>query len=125
MNNPTRSIALFGVYAVLVGLSFVFIPNVIMGIFGLPVATEAWVNVFGAVLVPLGLYYIQAAREHNVAFYRMSVWGRALFVTLFVSAALTHPGYTTLILFAAVDGLWTLWTWYALRQSPTDRPAAA
>ncbi len=125
MLNPTRSILVFGVYVVLVGLSLFLIPNVITSIFGLPTATEAWVNAVVALLVPVGLYYVQAARENNVGFYRMTVWGRAIFITMFVITALTHPGYTNLILFAIVDSLATLWTWYALRQAPMTQAAAA
>lgn len=125
MNSPSRSILVFGVYILLVGLSLFFVPNVITSIFGLPEPTEAWVKLVGALVFALGLYYIQATRDNNVAFYRMTVWVRAIFVVMFVIIALTNAGYINLLLFAAVDALGTVWTWYALRQAPAMKPSMA
>ena len=116
MKNATTSILVFGIYVVLAGLVFLLVPNIVLGVFGLPAANEVWIRVLGIVAVALGLYYIQASRENNRAFYAMTIWGRVVFAVGVIVLAFTTPNHLQLILFAVIDLAGAGWTWYASRE---------
>jgi hypothetical protein len=116
MNTAKTSILVFGIYVVAVGLSFLFVPNLVPGLFGLPPVTEVWIRVLGLLAFALGLYYIQASRDDNRAFYAMTIWGRVVFAVGLIGIALMTPNHMQLILFALVDLAGAGWTWYASRQ---------
>ncbi len=125
MNNPSKSILVFGIYALFVGLSLFLVPNVVTSVFAVPAASEPWIRVLGALAIALGASYIQASRDNNVLYYRMTVWGRSLFSVLILLIAVTTPGYLNIALMAVVDLLGVAWTWFALRQSPAVRSSTA
>jgi hypothetical protein len=116
MNNAAKSILVFGIYLLLTGLTLVFLPNTLLGLFGFPAANEIWIKVFGILATILGLYFVQAARENNIGFFRMTLVARVLFMISISALGLLTPGYTMLILFGLVDLAGAAWTWWALRQ---------
>src|SRR6185295_32798 len=99
MSNAAKSILVFGIYIVCAGLILIFAPNILLGPVGLPVPTDIWVRVFGILAAVLGLYYVQAARENNVGFYRMTIWARVIFMLSVTALGLTTPGHVGLVLF--------------------------
>jgi hypothetical protein len=116
MSNATKLILVFGIYVVLVGLTLTFIPNTLIGLMGFPVANEPWIRALGILASVLGLYYVQAARENNIGFYRMTIWGRILFMLSLSTLGLVTPGYAGMILFGAVDLIFAAATWFTMRQ---------
>ena len=116
MKNATTSLLVFGIYVVAVGLSFLLVPNVVLGIFGLPAANEVWIRVVGLLALVVGLYHIQASRENNHAYIKMTIWGRVVFAIGVIILAFTTPNHLQLILFAIVDLAGAGWTWYASRE---------
>jgi hypothetical protein len=116
MNKASTSILVFGIYAFVAGLGFIFAPDMALGLLGLPTATDIWIRVVGILASMLGVYYVQAFRDNNTAFFAMTVWGRLIFSIALVSLALTVPNYLPLFVFAIVDALGACWTWYASRR---------
>jgi hypothetical protein len=116
MNNVKTSIFVFGTYVVAVGLSFLFVPNMVLSVFALPATNEVWIRVLGLLALALGLYYVQASRDDNRAFYAMTLWGRVVFAVGLIAIALLTPNHMQLILFALIDLAGAGWTWYASRQ---------
>jgi len=117
MSRAARSILVFGVYIVILGLLLVALPNVVLGQFGFPDAREPWIRVLGVVVVVLGLYYVQAARQEVVAFFRWTIWGRTGILAGFVMLVLAGLAKPALILFGAVDAAGAAWTALELRSS--------
>jgi hypothetical protein len=116
MSSASKSILVFGIYIVVAGLVLIFAPNVLLGLAGVPPASDIWVRGFGIISVVLGLYYLMAARENNVGFYRMTLLGRVVFMLSVSAMGLLTPGYAGLVLFGLIDLAGAAWTWYALRQ---------
>lgn len=115
MSNSAKSVLVFGVY--LVGLSAILLvlPNVLLGLFGLPATNEVWIRVVGMLTLFLGVYYLQAARAGLTSFFQWTVYVRAsviVFFTLFVLLQWVSP---MLILFGVVDLLGAIWTGLTLR----------
>ena len=49
MSNTARSIYVYGVYLVILGLTLLVIPNVPLPLFGLPTTNEVWIRIVGIV----------------------------------------------------------------------------
>ena len=117
MSNSAKSVFVFGIYLIVVGLGFLVIPNVLLPLFGFPETNEVWVRVVGMLIVLLAFYCIQTARKELTDFFQLTVYARAsviVFFTVFVVLDLTEP---MLILFGVIDLLGAIWTELALRSS--------
>jgi hypothetical protein len=117
MSNSARSVFVFGLYLAVLGIVLLVAPNVLLGMFLLPDATDVWVRVAGMLVLFLSFYYTQAARKNLTDFFQWTVYVRAtviVFFTIFVLLGFANP---PLILFAVVDLLGAIWTGLALRSS--------
>jgi hypothetical protein len=117
MSRPATSILAFGLYLVILGLLLVLTPNTFLGLFGFVSATEPWVHVLGVVVLVLGAYYVQAARQDLMPFFRMTIWGRLLVFVLFLLLALLRVAPPMLILFGAIDAGGAFWTAQAIART--------
>ena len=117
MNNVAVSLLVFGFYIIANGLGFAFAPNMFLGLLRQPEATEPYIRIAGALLLAIGYYYIQVARTDLRAFYIWSVQARVFVVLMFVLFALLKWAPPILYLFAGIDLLGAMWTFFALRAS--------
>ena len=115
MNHSAKSVAFFALYLSGMGVGFIFMPNTLLNLLGMPPTTEVWSRVVGLLALLLAYYYMQAARQNLKHFFAWTVHTRIaafLCFTAFVLAKLAGP---ILILLGAVDLAAALWTWWALR----------
>jgi hypothetical protein len=124
MTNAARSLFVFGVYAVLAGLSLVLVPGVVLSVLGFPPAADGWVRVVGVLAVCVGAYHLVSARSESRPYLRASVPVRLGFGIGLAGLVVTSQMPRALLLFAAVDVLGAVWTAIALR-SPHRASAAA
>ncbi len=117
MSPAARSILLFGIYIVIIGLLLVSVPNVLTATFSFPETQEPWIRVLGIVVTVLGLYYVQAGRNNIVAFFEWTVWGRGLVLLGLVGLVVFGLAGPMLIVFGVIDALGATWTALALRTS--------
>jgi hypothetical protein len=117
MSKAAKSILVFGIYAVVVGLTFLVIPNIALALLGGPTSDEVWIRVLGLIVAILGYYYIQAARHELTPFFRSTVQGRPLVLVGFIVFVLLGLAKPVLIIFGVIDLLGALWTGLALRTS--------
>jgi hypothetical protein len=130
MKTSAKSLLVFGVYLIGMGLGFVLLPNLLLGMLGLPPTTEVWSRVVGMFALLLAFYYIQAARANLQPFIQWTVYTRIavfFFFTAFVIGGLAGP---ILILLGSVDLLAAGWTEWAIRKEKKTsfrepRPAAS
>lgn len=115
MTTSAMSVFVFGIYMIVNGLGFTFIPNTMLGLFGVPATNEPWIRVLGWVMVVLGYYYIQASRNEIRPFFIWSVYARTSVMIMFLVFFLLGWAPTTLLLFGAIDLLGAIWTFLALR----------
>ncbi|MCB9006895.1 MAG: hypothetical protein H6656_05950 [Ardenticatenaceae bacterium] len=129
MSKSAKSIFVFGMYLVGMGLGLIAMPNLVLGTLGFPNATEVWVRVVGVLALVLAVYYIQAARADLRLFFRWTVLTRMMVFLFFAGFALTGLVSPMLILLGAVDLAASLWTAWALRldsaESETAVPSVA
>ncbi len=115
MSKSAISINFFSIYMLLSGASFVFMPNLVLSMVGLPPATDVWVRAVGMMTILLGYYYGVMARNEVKPFFYAASYGRMtviFFFTAFVAFNLAAP---KLIMFGVFDFLGAIWTLMALR----------
>jgi len=117
MSKSAHSVFIFGLYLGLLGIALLVIPNVLLGLFSLPSATDVWIRVVGMLLFLLGVYYILAARKEMTDFFQWTVYVRASVVFFLIAFVLLGFVKPILILIGVVDLLGAIWTGLALRAS--------
>ena len=120
MSHAARSLMPFVFYLIGLGAMLIAAPNLLLGLFGLPPATEVWIRVVGMLALILAFYYWMAARFELQPLIRATVFGRAaviVFFTAFVVAGWAPP---VLIVFGAVDLGAALWTAAGLKKDLAD-----
>lgn len=115
MNSSTKSIRVFGIYLIGLGLVLLVVPNLLLQTFGLGSTNEPWIRVLGIVVAPLGYYYLMAARSNSTAFFTATVHGRTWLLLAFIALVFLGLAKPMLILFGLVDFAGAAWTWNALR----------
>ena len=119
MSRGARSVFVFGLYLVVLGIVLLVAPNFMLEMFFLPSTTEVWVHVVGMLVLFLGFYYIQAARKQLTDFIRWTMYPRSAVILFFVAFVLLGFARPPLILFGVVDLLGAIWTALALRAPKT------
>lgn len=117
MTPAARSILVFGIYLVVLGLSLMTVPNLVLAPFGFPPTNEVWLRVAGSETAIIGWFFLVSARHGTDSFFRATLFARAfLFLSLcaYVLFGLAPP---QLILFGVIDLIGAAWTFFALRRS--------
>ncbi len=115
MSKAARSVFVFGIYLVALGLFLLIAPNTLITLFGLPETHDVWIRVVGMLVFLLSYYAIQAARNEVTEFIRWSVVARAAVILFFAGFVLTNLVKPILLLFGGVDLVAAVWTHLALR----------
>ena len=121
MSKAAKSILVFGIYLAVTGLGFLVIPNTLLALFGFSFTNEPWIHVVGLLVLILGYYYIQAAREEVDPLFRWSLYCRPAGFVVFTTLVVLGLAKPMLILFGVIDLLGALWTGLALRSSQAHR----
>jgi len=117
MSKAAKSILVFGIFMVLVGLGLLIMPNVLLTLSGYPTTSEVWIRVVGLVVAILGYYYIVAARNELTSLFKASVRARPGVIVVFIVFVALGWAKPILVLFGAIDLLGAIWTGLALRSS--------
>ena len=119
MSNSARSVFVFGLYLVVLGIVLVVAPNFLLGMFFMPSTTEVWIRVVGVLVLFMAFYYIQTARKGMTDFFKLTVYTRSSLVIFFAAFVLLGLASPPLILFGVMDLLGAIWTGLALRSAKT------
>jgi hypothetical protein len=114
MSYAAKSILVFGIYMVLSGLGFLADPNTPMAMFGFPTTNEPWIRVVGILMIILGYYYIQSARNEVTYFFRLTVHARPFVLLCFIVLVIMGVAKPMLIVFGVIDLVGAIWTGLAL-----------
>lgn len=115
MSKPAFSVKVFGVYLSILGIALTLVPNLLLGLFGIPDTKEVWIRVVGVLLFNIGIYYWFAANANATAVFRASIYTRCLVFVAFTAFALLGLVSPVLILFGAADLAGAIWTYFALQ----------
>lgn len=111
------SIMVFGVYAMLTGVVLIISPNTLLGMFGMPPASEIWIRVAGLLALIVGYYYWACGRAGAVAFFRATIRGRLAFCVGGATLVALAGAPVQLLMFGTADLAGAAWTAWALRSA--------
>ncbi len=117
MSNSARSLFVFAVYLVLLGVALLVTPNTLLELFAYPTTDEVWIRVIGMLVIFLAFYYVQAARNEMRDFFQWTVYTRGSVILFFIAFVALDYAEPALLLFGVVDLLGAAWTQVALRSS--------
>jgi hypothetical protein len=116
MTPAAKSVFVFGLYLVVVGLGLLAVPNPFLAPLGFPpAADESWLRVLGVLTLCLATYYLVAACANLVPLLRATVFVRVGVFGLFGALVLLNLTPKPLALLGAVDLAAALWTATALK----------
>jgi hypothetical protein len=120
MSRAAFSVCVAALYIIGLGCGLVFVPNVILSLFRLPLTDEVWIHMLGMITFFLGITQYYVARTDLRSYLKLTVILRycvVLFVVGFILVGLAQPMF---ILIALVDVLGATWTlWELRRQVPS------
>lgn len=114
--NRHLSLVVQSVYVVLTGLQLIFVPNMLLGMFGFDATSEIWIKVLGIVVLSLSIVYYTVSKSGNDNVVRATMWSRLFVGVGFILLALTGQAKMALILFAGIDIVTAVWTWFELKK---------
>ena len=115
MNRASTVAYVAAAYLGVFGVILIIWPNAVLPLFGFATTTEPWIRVVGTLLASFAWYSFAAARSDDLSYFRASVvQGPALFV-VFVGLVLAGLAAPMLVLFGAIQLLFAIWMWWALR----------
>lgn len=116
MSAAAKSVFVFGIYLVVVGLGLIAAPNPFLAPLGfLTAADGSWLRVLGVLVLCLAAYYCAAARAGFTPFFRWTVFVRAGVFVAFGALVLLQLAPKPLALLGTVDLIAAGWTAAALR----------
>jgi len=120
MSKAAKSIQVFGIYLIIAGIGFLFMPNKILSIMNVAAATEVYIYIMAMLMFLLGFYYIAAARDEAKTLFRWSIFTRTSVLFFFIAFVLMKLTEPVLIGFGIVDLAGAIWTAIALKNDKQD-----
>lgn len=114
--NRHLSLTVHTIYVILTALQLIFIPNMLLSMFGFDATSEIWIKVLGVVVMSLGFIYTAIGREGNAAVVQSTVWARWFVGAGFLLLVVFGQAKPNLILFAGIDVATATWTWFELKK---------
>ena len=115
MSKSATSVFVFALYLFVLGVTLLVVPNILLGLFGIPATADVWIRVVGMLVTILGYYYLQAARTGFKAFFRATIYGRTSVLLFFIAFVLFRLAPPVLILFGVIDVAGAIWTALCLK----------
>jgi len=116
MSKTAKSVLVFALYLVGMGLGLVIAPNLVLGTLGFPPVTDVWSRVVGVLALLLAFYYAQAARAELRAFMQWTVYTRVATFVFFAGFVVAGQAGLMLVVLGTLDLVAAAWTAWALRQ---------
>ena len=116
MTAASKSVFYFGLYLYVVGATLIFIPNILLGILGMPQTNEVWIRVLGVIVGLLGFYYHQCGAAGNLFFVKLTIPARIVVFLAFVVFVVLKMASPMLIGFGVIDLAAAIWTHQALKK---------
>jgi len=116
------SIVFYSIYLGTAGLGMALVPNVLLGLLGVPPTHEVWVRLFGFLAFVLGMKGMNGALLDLVPVMQFDVITRVFFSIFLTVLILIGLSPRILFLFAAIDlaaAVWTQATIFAAKRKST------
>ena len=119
-SNRHVSLVVHSIYVILTGLQLIFVPNMLLSMFGFADTSEIWIKVLGVVVMSLSAMYYAISKQVNRDVVFSTVLARGFVGVSFIVLALSGQAKLNLILFAGIDIATAVWTWVELQKRKNE-----
>jgi hypothetical protein len=102
-------------YTLFSGLQLLFVPNMLLSIFGFEPTSEIWIRILGMLVLVLTILYYGLAKYGNDTMAWLTVIERIIFCGGLIMFVLLGMAQKPLLLFAVFEIGLALWTWWELK----------
>lgn len=113
--TSARTVFVFGLYLVLVGLGLALVPNTVLTTLGFAPTQDFWARASGGLVLCLATFYLVAARANLTVLIRTTIYLRFAVFGFLGGLVLFQFAPRQLALFGLVDLIAALWTASALK----------
>jgi hypothetical protein len=117
MTSTAKSAFYYSFYMMGMGLGLLFIPGLILGVFGFDATNDIWIRVLGLFAFCAGMLYFYCGRTNQTGFFRISIIERIVFFFGMVGIVLFLQADPMLALIGSVDLFGAIWTAVTLHKS--------
>jgi hypothetical protein len=116
MSAAGRSLFVFGIYQLVLGIVLIIAPNSLLGILGLAGTAEVWIHAAGAFVLVVGFYNLQAGLKSLNDLFLSSIIARVVVLLIFGAFVLLSFAKPIFIAFGAMELIGAVWTFFALQR---------
>ena len=116
MTSASKSLFVFAVYVLLLGVAFILAPATVMNVLGLPALSTGWARLIGVLALVIGTYDVVGARTESLVYITASVYVRLGFAGAVTLLVLSHEMPVAALPIGAIDFAGAVWTAVALRR---------
>jgi hypothetical protein len=117
MTPTAKSVFYYSFYMMGMGLSLLFIPNLILGLLGFASTNDIWIHILGLFTFCAGMLYFYCGRTNQTGFFRISVIERVVFFLGMVGIVFFLRVNLLLALVGSVDLFGAIWTAITMRRA--------
>ena len=108
-------------YVIVSGISLLFFPNYLLGLFGIESTNEIWIRVLGMLVLALSFYYYAMYKNGGKEVIRATVQGRLFFCAGLVTFVILGMVKPVLSGFAIAETGLALWTLSEIRKAGKEQ----
>lgn len=108
-------------YVIISGISLLFFPNFLLGLFGIESTNEIWIRVLGMLVLALSFYYYAMYKNGGKEVIRATVQGRLFFCAGLVTFVILGMVKPVLLGFAIAETGLALWTLSEIRKAGMEQ----
>lgn len=108
-------------YVIVSGISLLFFPNFLLGLFGIESTNEIWIRVLGMLVLALSFYYYAMYKNGGKEVIRATVQGRLFFCAGLVTFVILGMVKPVLLGFAIAETGLALWTLSEIRKAGKEQ----
>ena len=108
-------------YVIISGISLLFFPNFLLGLFGIESTNEIWIRVLGMLVLALSFYYYAMYKNGGKEVIRATVQGRLFFCAGLVTFVILGMVKPVLLGFAIAETGLALWNLSEIRKAGKEQ----
>lgn len=115
MDKASKSVFYFGIYILITGLTLLTAPSALLQLLMIDDSPNIWMQLLGLALIALGYYYIKAARDNNIDFFKGTIPIRIAQLVVVIILVWAYDGPYILIGVSGVEALSGIITYIFIR----------